>query len=298
MKKCLAVLLLWLLLAGGLAACTPLGEFIRDAEATDAAATAEAATAEAAAAEATDVALAAAEATGAAAATQTAAPTATFTPSPTPTATDTPVPSPTATATETPAASPSPGPTTTPVPFALPEGWQDYGGEGFALALPGSWDVVEVDREGIDVILEALASMGTEWAEGVAASISAEQMEEALRLWAMDSELAGLGYATLNLQRQQTPISLPVSLFLDQMEATYEQLGVEVVSVEPGMRVNDLEAGRICVRMTQGMLVVKMYQYVFVQGHDLWALSMGVDEEAWSEYEPLFAQIAGTFRLD
>lgn len=277
MKKCLVLVLL---LAGSLTACTPLGDFIRDAEATDAAAT--------------EIAVAAT----ADAATQTAAPTATFTPSPTPTPTYTPTPSPTPSASPTPTASPSPEPTTPPAPFALPQDWLDYGGEGFALALPPSWNVVEVDREGIDVILEALENLGSEWAEGIAATVSAEQMQEALRLWAMDTELAGLGYATLNLQHQDTPISLPVSMFLDQIQATYEHLGVEVVSVEPDIQINDMAAGRICVRMPQGLLAVKMYQYVFIQGRHLWALSMGVDEDAWSEYEPIFAQIAGTFRLD
>jgi hypothetical protein len=272
MKKCLVLVLL---LAGSLTACTPLGEFLHDAQATDAAAT--------------EI---------AAAATQTAAaptptPTATFTPAPTPTPTLTPTETPSPTLT----ASPSPSPAPTFTPFPLPEGWQDYGGEGFALALPESWNVVEVDREGIEAILEMLENLGSEWGEAVAASLSAEQMEEALKLWAMDSELAGLGFATLNLQHQDLPLPLPASMFLDQIEAMYEQLEVEVLSVEPDMQINDLEAGRICVRLDQGLAVVQMCQYVYVQDRDLWALTLGVDEEAWSEYEPIFAQIAGTLRL-
>ncbi len=266
-------LALVLLLACVLVACTSFDESVHNTEATKVAA--------------------------ALYATQTAgAPTATSTPSPTPTPTFTPTASPTPTATPSPTVSPTATPTLTPTPFPLPHGWLDYGSEGFHIALPESWEVVDMDKEGVDAIMDLLGNMDNEWAQNVAGVVSAEQMQESLKLWAMDSDPAGAGFATLNVQLQTMPIPLKVGMFMTQIEAMYDQMGVEVMSIEPSGQINGLEAGRISIRLPVGPFSVRNYQYIFVKGRNLWAVNMGVDQDNWSSYEPIFAQIAGTFRLD
>lgn len=242
-------------------------------------------------------------------ATQTAAaPTPTNTPAPSPTPTDTPKPTSTPTSTPTPTPTPSPTalPTNTPTVIAIPttapmpwpDTWNDHAASGFHIALPERWEVVDVDREGVEAILSMLETLNTEWARNTTAMLSAEGVQEMTKLWAMDSEPAGVGYATMTITHQSQPFPIRVEDLCAQLESAYQQMGFEVVAVECGLKINELDAGRSIVRLPVGALAVKEYQYWYVQGRSVWVVSMAVDETKWSEYEPIFATIAESFMVD
>ncbi len=230
----------------------------------------------------------------------TPSPTPTFTPTPTPTPTFTPTPTPTPTFTPTPEPTAQPISTSKPTPVALPlkEGWLEYATAEFRIALPERWQVVDVGREGIEAILALVKNLNTDWAKNINQMISAEAMQEALRLWAMDTEPAGVGYATANITHQQQPFAMRIGPLLAQLESAYKQFGIEVVSTESGLEINGLEAGRIVLRATVGPFAVKQNQYLYVRGKDLWMLTLAVDETVWESYEPTFVEIAESFRLE
>lgn len=157
---------------------------------------------------------------------------------------------------------------------------------------------MDVDEEGFEAIFSMLEALDTEWARNVTATFSAEAVRESIKFWAMDSEPAGMGYATVNVTFQSSPLPVAVGDLCAQLESVYEQMGVELVALECGLRINELDAGRSTVRLPMGVLAVKQYQYFYVQGRSLWAVSLAVDETEWSEYEPIFATAGQSFRVD
>ncbi len=182
--------------------------------------------------------------------------------------------------------------------ISLKEGWVAYTTAEFTLALPERWQVIDVGREGIEAILDLVKNLNADWAQSVTQMLSAEAMQEALRLWAMDTQPAGVGYATANISYQQQPFAMRVEPLLIQLENAYKQFGLQVLSTQAGLEINGLEAGRLAVRVTVGPFAIKQYQYLYAQGKDLWILTLAVDETAWESYEPVFTEIAGSFRLE
>jgi hypothetical protein len=155
-----------------------------------------------------------------------------------------------------------------------------------------------VGQEGLEAILALVENLDSEWAQSISGMISAEAMQEALRMWVMDPEPAGVGYATVNISYQQQPFSVRTNMLIIQLEAAYEQMGIEVVSSESGLEINGLDAGRIGIRLMMGPFGIQQYQYLYVLDTDLWIVTMAVDENEWETYEPIFVQIAESFRLD
>ena len=202
---------------------------------------------------------------------------------PTPTATSTPTPTPTATATMT--------------PFPVPAGWKGYTLSGFYVALPEPWKSVDVDRQGMDAILGMLKGFNTKWAQSVTSMFSSETLQKALKFWAMDTVPAGSGYASANVTFQSAPYALNTDDLCSQMPAAYRQLGVDVIDSQCGSRINEMDFDRFTTRLRAGAIDLKEFQYVFVDGRNLWSLTFSVDTTQWTEYETLFDTIAHSFRV-
>lgn len=163
----------------------------------------------------------------------------------------------------------------------LEEGWVEYDTGEFRVALPEQWEVIDVGQEGIEAILGLVENLDNEWAQSISGMISAEAMQEALRMWAMDPEPAGVGFATANISYQQQPFSMRTNMLIIQLEAAYEQMGFEVVSSDSGLEINGLDAGRIGVRLAMRPFGVQQYQYLYARDTDLWIVSLAVDETVW-----------------
>jgi hypothetical protein len=213
-------------------------------------------------------------------------------PTPTNTPTDTPTP------TSTPTEIPTPTPTITPTPgFPLPAGWQNHESSGFYLALPQGWETVSVDKEGIEAIQTILKGLNTEWAQNASSMLTTEAVQNALKFWAMDTKPAGIGYAAVNVSFQAMPFTTAIEDICLQMKAAYEQVGVDVLESECGLEINQLPVARYTLRLVVNSFAIKQYQYVYVQGRNMWALTLAVDETVWAKYQPIFETIAQSFGL-
>ncbi len=223
-------------------------------------------------------------------ATQTAnAPTstATLTASPESTATFTPEPS------STPTLPPPPSEDTT-----SNGDFREYSTSGFHITLPARWEAIDIDQEGVDALWEMIEGMETDWADAAQAMFSSEEMLEAFDLWAIDTEPAGLGYAVVTVLSQVLPYPIEPDGLCMMMPATYEQMGIEMVDSDCTLEINGIGAARFVVRLEVEGMVMKQVQFCYLSGTDMWVLSMGVDETAWSEYEPILFGIAESFRID
>lgn len=157
---------------------------------------------------------------------------------------------------------------------------------------------MDVDQEGFEAIFDMLETLDTEWARSVTATFRAEAIGETMKFWAMDSVPAGAGYAALNITFQSLPYPAVIDDVCAQLESVYEQMGFELIGIECGLKINGLDAGRATIRLPMGALGVKEYQYFYVQGRSVWAVTLAVDETEWSEYEPIFVTAAESFRVD
>jgi hypothetical protein len=157
---------------------------------------------------------------------------------------------------------------------------------------------VDVGEKGIEALRNQLEGINTQWARNITTTYSAEALQKALRFWAIDSEPAGTGYATTNIAVHPMPFLIKIDDLCTQMPSFYEQMGFELVDAECGLKINGLDAARFVVRLRVGPLATKEYQYYYVEGDDVWVVSLGVDEIAWSEYEQIFDTIAKSFRVD
>jgi hypothetical protein len=156
---------------------------------------------------------------------------------------------------------------------------------------------VDINKEGIEAIRDMIQSIDTEWAQNVEPLITTEGMEEMMKLWAMDPEPAGVGYATVNITSQELPIANSTKSMSRQLESAFEQMGVEVLDVETDLLINNLDSARITLRLIMGPFSIKEYIYLFSVGQTMWMITFAVDETASYDYEGLFESVANSFHV-
>jgi hypothetical protein len=221
-------------------------------------------------------------------ATQTAnAPTATSTATPEPTSTFTPEPSSTPTLPQPPAED------TTTSDDVL-----EYFVSGFYISLPTRWEVIDIDKEGVDALWEFIAGLETDWADAAQAMFSSEEILEAFDLWAIDSQSSGDSYAVATVLSQELPGPLAAGDLCMVMPATYDQMGIEMVDSDCTLTINGIGAARFVVRLEVEGMPLKQAQYCYISGTDMWVLSMGVSEAEWPEYESILSGIGESFRIE
>ncbi len=189
---------------------------------------------------------------------------------------------------------------------SLPEGWVVHTGDGFSIALPERWEPADVTKEEIESALEALEELDAEWAQSVVDQYSSKEIHKAIKFWARDQ--VGTDYAALQIHLHQSsrPPQLSyragdgfahIKAQIEALESQYTRLGCEVISFKSDMMINGLDAGWISMRLPAVSVTIRQEQYFFLHERDLWVLDIIVDETAWETYEPIFAQIARSFRL-
>jgi hypothetical protein len=223
----------------------------------------------------------------------TPTPTPTMTPTATPTATPEPSPTPTQTATPTPAPSATP----TMTGLVLPDGWHNHEAAGFSIALPARWEVIDIEEEGLEAVWTLLEGMDTEWARSTTEMFSAGTIGELVKLWAMDSEPAGFGYASLNIIAQSQPFPLSAEDLCTQLPAAYAQMGIEVAASDCPLEINGLGAAQFTIRLEVGALSVRQYQVIYVLDNDFWTVTFAVDASSWDDYETIFETSGELFQV-
>jgi hypothetical protein len=212
--------------------------------------------------------------------------------------TSTPTLSPTPTVTPSPTHTLTPSPTMTATLPSVSEGWHYHSASDFHIALPERWQAVNVDEEGFDALWRMMEGVNTEWAQNITALFSSETARELIKFWAMDTEPAGFGYATVNISFQAQFYPIKVEDLCVQMPDYYEQIGIELVEADCHLEINRLDGIRLTTLISVGNIVSKGYQYIFVRGTDMWIITFALEESEWEEYEPTFVKIAESFLVD
>ena len=184
-----------------------------------------------------------------------------------------------------------------PAPDVPPPGQVLHTTEEFALALPARWKAVELDEGSFDYFLDSLAEENPElagWAEG---ALDVETLAAMYQFYAMDSELAGRGYASANVLSQALPLPFGSEALCVSLPDAYAEMGLELVDATCGLEINGLDVARFTVRMPAATANTLQYQYAYLQERTMWMLTLAVVEDAWPDYEATFVEIAESFRL-
>lgn len=195
---------------------------------------------------------------------------------------------------------PTPAPSATPAP-SLPAGWTSHETDLFSLALPSSWEALDLSDEDITAVFGEMESSNPELAQLVG---SAENLQGAA-LWAfnMDSRTAGftdnVNVRSFDLGGETVDDLGPM---LDPLAEQYAQMGFDVQE-----RVDDLQVGgRPAARITYDYTVntadlgaVKALgrQYIVVGNSNVWILSYTVGDAAGDEGMAIIDQSAQTFQV-
>ena len=242
-------------------------------------------------------------------------PTATPTPIP-PTDTPTPVP-PTATPTPvpptaTPTATPTPVPPTktlmpTTITKTLETGWILYQKPtaGFAIALPPTWEQVDLDAENVDTIMDAVGETNPELAtllKGQGRSLIAS----GFKFWGFDltPEAAKAGFLT-NVNVLKQPLTIKASLdFYVQATLTQLESLSNVIKPISHQRVklagSDAEEMRYQMKVagiTGKTVTAAATQYLLIREKDVYVITFVTVPEQVKKYAPIFEKIAQSFEL-
>jgi len=88
--------------------------------------------------------------------------------------------------------------------------------------------------------------------------------------WAMDSEPAGVGYASANVPTRSCPLPHPTDDICEQMPARIRAARHGAGDAECDLTINDVDAARFVIRASMGPFGIEQYQYVYIQDRGLW----------------------------
>jgi hypothetical protein len=231
----------------------------------------------------------------------------TTTPTPVP-PTDTPTPVPTATPTATPTPVP---PTETPMPTTITKtletGWILYQkpAAGFAIALPPTWEQVDLDAENLDTILDTIAESNPEIGtllKGVGRSLIAS----GFKFWGFDltPEAAKTGLLTnINVLKQPLTIKASLDFYVQASLTQLEDLSNVIKPIShrrvklAGSDAEELQYQMKVVGATGKTVIVAATQYLLVREKDVYAISFATVPGQTKKYAPILEKIMQSFEL-
>ena len=186
----------------------------------------------------------------------------------------------------------APSTTQSATPASTPTGGgQFYETSDFALTLPPGWRIFDPakDRQALQSTINSLPPEQRPVAE--------RALQQAdFRLFALESESAGL--STLNLSAQRLGQGVSLNDLCRLLPQAYQQNRLEVLETQCNVNLSGSRALRFTVETQAGATRVRIYQYVLLrQGDEMWVLTLGTPSTLWESRRAVFEAIAATFRL-
>jgi hypothetical protein len=240
-------------------------------------------------------------------ATQTAnAPTATNTPTITNTPSPTSTPRPTLTL--TPGATAVPIATEVVLTSTLPSGWILYELQTskFALALPSEWKRLDLSPGGLENSLAVVGELNPNYKGVLSGQTLRNLITSGFRFYALDLSPEALSArfpVSVNVLKLDVGIALPldsvVSLVLEQLKNTADStvpITHRRVTLS-NIQAEEIKYGAKLATLTGAPFIFMVTQYVFLNGTIEYVITFGSPREVTENYNPIFEQIAQSFRL-
>jgi hypothetical protein len=186
----------------------------------------------------------------------------------------------------------------TDTPQPLPAGWRMYSVSDFSFMMPEGWDYVDVDKNGIQPLVDMLNKINSDWSRDIVTNVSTSDAQKMLRFWAMDARPAAAGHATVNIGFQSIPGLGTSTDMCPTIQSGYAQAGMEITDLQCGLEINQLDVVKLVGRVRTGAISTIGVQYFYIKGQDNWVMSLVVDEPQWGQYQTDFQKIAESFRVN
>lgn len=234
-------------------------------------------------------------------------PTETLTPTATLTATPTPTSTPSPTRTPTPTFTPTATPSQTTLTSTLSSGWILYEKptEGYALALPPSWEQIDMDPEAIEDLLDAFSKLNPDigdWLEEQARSL----MAAGLGFFAIDPDPAGVkaGFLTnCNILKQRLNIKASLNFYVQTTIPQLESLSnIAGPVTHRRVQVAGIEAEELKYQLsmstaTRKTVRVAATQFLVIRDKDMYVISFATPADHSQKYAPIIDKIIQSFKL-
>jgi len=255
------------------------------------------------------------------AATQTAAPTQTpLPPTATPEPTHTPTPVPTDTPTPEPTATATPQPTDTSVPLLTPapdsailETNLETGGvlyelpeEGFSIALPEEWQVIDLNKVDMAGIFDALGEQNEDLKGLFSSSLLKNLVSAGIKFYALNLDQESLHAtvpATINILKQDLPFEPTLEMYTDLNMGQLEQFFDLTSEIEQEqVMFGDIEGTSITytaeiVDPIGRPIEAMNRQYLILDGSLAYIITLSMPVELAEKHLQPYAEAAETFRL-
>jgi len=199
--------------------------------------------------------------------------------------------------TPAPTLEPTPEPTSTSESFlSLPANWVEHISTDFVIGLPQGWEVVDIDQEGMDAMMDLLSEFDPTWADTIESTYASESVVPPL-FFAMDTQMYGLGYANISVNKETLPIPIPIRDICTELDLAYGQMGMDILESDCNLTINGKPAARYMIGMTMGSITTQQYQYLYMNSRDFWIINFSVDQSGWSQYQSVFIEIADSFTI-
>jgi hypothetical protein len=185
-----------------------------------------------------------------------------------------------------------------------PADWMAYTvtGTGLRLALPQSWQQLDMDEAQLDKTIATMKEKNPQLAD-IMGDQARTLMQQGIKFFGFDNndEAAKRGFATnINVISQDLPMEVNVDQVADASLGQLEQLpnatkpetqkltlsdGTEAMQVKYGFNINN-EAGQTLKTATT--------QYFTVKDKTLYVVTLTTTDDQAATYEPIFSQVAQT----
>lgn len=186
----------------------------------------------------------------------------------------------------------------------MPADWMAYTvtGTGLRLALPPSWQQLDMDEAQLDKTIATMKEKNPQLAD-IMGDQARTLMQQGIKFFGFDNndEAAKRGFATnINVISQDLPMEVNVDQVADASLGQLEQLpnatkpetqkltlsdGTEAMQVKYGFNINN-EAGQTLKTATT--------QYFTVKDKTLYVVTLTTTDDQAATYEPIFSQVAQT----
>jgi len=222
-----------------------------------------------------------------------------------------PTSEPTAAPTATPTVEPTPTiePTTKPPrATATPEETDNCLSEdiGFHIELPETWICLNLTETEYEEIFSNTLELNPELGETLSVEYMANLIESGVKLFAISydnlSSPKGL-YSTVNILVVDFPIGMTLADYVDlSVHQLHELFGEGISIYHELVQIGELEAAKITYEAVMNDSTGNPYnlaflQYILIEENILYVLSFGSPASDYNQMEPVFVDIAQSFRI-
>jgi len=174
----------------------------------------------------------------------------------------------------------------TPIP-----GWKKFTGRDVELWLPQSYQDIDPNSKDVDVVLDNLRSLGSEF-EPIAENI--QQNPNLFAFWAFDSNVSESGRLTnIGIAAEKVISAVTLDIYLNSL--TKQLPNHFQIQETQKLSLEYYEAARVITEFNLNNVTAKQVAYIIKDGNNIWVVTFSTSAEEFEERLVTFEKSITTF---